>query len=214
MSKVTLVRPLTVFGYDHAPHGHAEVKLDNIILDESNLILGEGRGFEISQARLGPGRIHHCMRAIGIAARAHELMVQRSMERSTFGKKLYQHGGCQEMIADSFADLEAARLLTLSCAEAIDAVGANRARDQIAAIKFAGPMLTHQVIDRALQVHGGAGVSGDFPLAAALANIRTLRIADGPDAVHKRTVAMMEVKRSKTRLSKEESSSSSRRSRM
>lgn len=203
MSKVKLIRPLTVFGYDHAPHGHAQVQLTNIHLDETNLILGEGKGFEISQARLGPGRIHHCMRAIGIAARAHELMVRRSLERETFGQALWKHGGCQEMIAESFSDLEAARLLTLSCADAIDTYGAQGARDSIASIKYAVPKLTHAVIDRSLQVHGGAGVCSDFPLAEAYANIRTLRIADGPDAVHKRTVAMVEVKRAKKRLERE-----------
>jgi len=195
MEKIQMVRALTVFGYDDAPHGHAEVKMENIELDESCLVLGEGKGFEIAQSRLGPGRIHHCMRAVGLAARCYELMLKRSMERETFGKRLCQHGGCQEMIADSRADLEAARLLTLSCASAIDNLGANKARDQIAMIKYAVPELAFRIIDRAVQVHGGAGVSQDFPLARALAGMRTLRIADGPDAVHKRTVAKIEIRR-------------------
>eukprot|EP00557_Chaetoceros_sp_GSL56_P012815 CAMPEP_0176482722 /NCGR_PEP_ID=MMETSP0200_2-20121128/3528_1 /TAXON_ID=947934 /ORGANISM="Chaetoceros sp., Strain GSL56" /LENGTH=446 /DNA_ID=CAMNT_0017879059 /DNA_START=89 /DNA_END=1429 /DNA_ORIENTATION=+ len=195
MEKVHLVRALTVFGYDDAPHGHAEVRLDNIELDESCIILGEGKGFEIAQSRLGPGRIHHCMRAVGLAARCYELMIERSTSRETFGKRLWQHGGCQEMIADSRADLECARLLTLSCASAIDNLGAHKARDQIALIKYAVPELAFRVIDRAVQVHGGAGVCQDFPLARALAGMRTLRIADGPDAVHKRTVARMEVRK-------------------
>lgn len=196
MKSIELVRPLTVFGYDDAPHGHAEVRMDNIHLDESCLILGEGRGFEIAQSRLGPGRIHHCMRAVGLAARCYELMIQRSLERETFGKKLFQHGGCQEMIADSKADLESARLLTLSCASAIDSIGPHKARDLIAMIKYAVPNLAIRVIDRAVQVHGGAGVCSDFILARALASMRTLRIADGPDAVHKRTLARIEVNKS------------------
>lgn len=201
MERIQLIRPLTVFGYDDAPHGHAEVRMDNIHLDENCLVLGEGRGFEIAQSRLGPGRIHHCMRAVGLATRCYELMIQRSLQRETFGKKLCQHGGCQEMIADSKADIESARLLTLSCASAIDSVGPHKARDLIAMIKYAVPELAIRVIDRAVQVHGGAGVCNDFILARALANMRTLRIADGPDAVHKRTVARIEVKKA-YRLSK------------
>lgn len=204
MEKIQMVRALTVFGYDDAPHGHAEVSMNNIELDESCLVLGEGRGFEIAQSRLGPGRIHHCMRAVGLASRCYELMVERSILRETFGKKLCEHGGCQEMIADSRADLECAKLLTLSCASAIDNLGVNKARDQIAMIKYTVPELAFRIIDRAVQVHGGAGVCQDFPLARALAGMRTLRIADGPDAVHKRTVARIEVKKalkaSKSRL--------------
>jgi len=197
MSKVKLVRPLTVFGYDDAPHGHAEVALEGIELDKSNLILGEGKGFEIAQSRLGPGRIHHCMRAVGLAARCYELMIERSLCRETFGKLLWEHGGCQEAIADSRIDIEAARLLTLSCAAAIDDHGAVKARDKIAMIKVAVPNLALKVIDRAIQVHGGAGVCGDYPLARALAGMRTLRIADGPDEVHKRTIALIEIKKAK-----------------
>lgn len=192
---VKLVRPLTVFGYDDAPHGHAEVALEDVELASDAILLGEGRGFTIAQARLGPGRVHHCMRAVGLAARCYELMLERSMSRQTFGKFLCEHGSCQEMIADSATDVNMARLMTLSCAAAIDAVGANMARDKIAMIKFAVPELTSRVVDRAVQVHGGAGVCSDFPLARALAGLRTLRIADGPDIVHKRTVALLEIKR-------------------
>lgn len=197
---VEMVRPLTVFGYDDAPHGHAEVALHGIRTAPSDLIIGEGSGFQVAQSRLGPGRIHHCMRSIGLAARCYELMLQRTLERKTFGKFLWEHGGCQEMIADSASDLEAARLLTLSCAAAMDDVGAKRARDKIASIKVTVPELTSRVVDRAVQVFGGAGVSGDFPLARALAGLRTLRIADGPDAVHKRTVAQLEIKKAKQRF--------------
>lgn len=193
-SKVTCERALTVFGYDDAPHGHAQVALNGVILDESDLIHGEGKGFVIAQARLGPGRIHHCMRSIGLAARCYELMLQRAMQRRTFGMYLWEHGGCQEMIADSCADLEAARLLTLSCAAAMDTLGIKRSRDKIALIKVAVPELTYRVIDRAVQVFGGAGLSEDYILAKALAGIRSLRIADGPDAVHKRTLARLEIK--------------------
>ena len=235
---IRMVRPLTVFGYDDAPHGHAQVVLDKVPLTKDALVAGEGMGFAISQARLGPGRIHHCMRAIGIgtdppfffrerkkptclvslvvssppycslfsfitfvtAQRCYELMLQRSMERETFGKKLWQHGGCQELIADSAADLESARLLTLSCAAAMDHVGAKRARDKIAMIKVRVPELTYRVVDRALQVFGGAGFCEDYPLASALAALRTLRVADGPDAVHKRTAARIEIQKSKKRM--------------
>ena len=192
---VRLERALTVFGYDDAPHGHAEVSLTDVEVDASALILGEGRGFEIAQSRLGPGRIHHCMRAVGLAARCYELMLQRSLSRKTFGKYLAEHGSCQDMIADSAADLEAARLLTLSCAATIDEKGPKGARDKIASIKVSVPELTSRAVDRAVQVHGGAGVCQDFPLARALAGLRTLRIADGPDAVHRRTVARIEIKK-------------------
>ena len=184
---------MTVFGYDDAPNGHAEVALENVVLDESALILGEGKGFFIAQSRLGPGRIHHCMRAVGLAARCYELMLERAMVRKTFGKALCEHGGCQEMIADSAADIAAARLLTLNCAAAIDAVGADGARVEIAVIKVAVPEMTLRVVDRAVQVFGGAGFGEDFVLARALAGLRTLRIADGPDAVHRRTVARIEI---------------------
>lgn len=197
---IKCVRPLTVFGYDDAPHGHAEVHLNNIELDESAVILGEGRGFEIAQSRLGPGRIHHCMRAIGLAARCYELMLERTMQRQTFGKFLHEHGSCQEMIADSRSDLEAARLLTLACADDIDQLGAKGARDKIAMIKVSVPEFTSRVVDRAVQIFGGAGVSSDFPLARALVGLRTLRIADGPDAVHKVTLAKLELRKAKKRM--------------
>jgi acyl-CoA dehydrogenase len=200
---VVCERALTVFGYDDAPHGHAEVSLNGVVLHENDLILGEGSGFRVSQARLGPGRIHHCMRSIGMAARCYELMLERSMQRQTFGKFLWEHGGCQEMIADSCADLEAARLLTLNCAAKMDQVGIQKARDKIATIKVAVPQMTFRVIDRAVQVFGGAGLSEDFILARSLAGIRSLRIADGPDAVHKRTVARLEVKKAKQALAVE-----------
>lgn len=203
---VRLVRALTVFGYDDAPHGHAEVHLDGVRLDGSSLVLGEGRGFEIAQSRLGPGRVHHCMRAVGQAARCYELMIERCLERETFGRPLWKHGMTQEMIADSAADLEVARLLTLSCAADIDERGAKDARDKIAMIKVAVPELTHRIVDRAVQVFGGAGVSGDFPLARLLAGLRTLRIADGPDAVHKQTLAFLEIKKALKRISAEERS--------
>mmetsp|Transcript_42847 Transcript_42847/g.43397 ORF Transcript_42847/g.43397 Transcript_42847/m.43397 type:complete len:321 (-) Transcript_42847:305-1267(-) len=196
---VKLVRPLTVFGYDDAPHGHAEVQLTNVVCGPDTLILGEGKGFEIAQSRLGPGRIHHCMRAVGLASRCYDLMILRSMSRTTFGKPLYQHGGCQEMIADSATDIQTSRLLTLSCAASIDQRGPRGARDQIAMIKVAVPEMTLRVVDRAIQVFGGAGVCNDFPLARAFAGLRTLRIADGPDAVHRRTLALLEVKRAKLR---------------
>ncbi|KAL3822993.1 hypothetical protein ACHAXA_008133 [Cyclostephanos tholiformis] len=197
---IKCVRPLTVFGYDDAPHGHAEVLLENVELDESAVILGEGRGFEISQSRLGPGRIHHCMRAVGLAARCYELMLERTLTRQAFGKYLCEHGSCRELIADSASDLEAARLLTLACAEDIDRLGARGARGKIALIKTTVPELTSRVIDRAVQIFGGAGVSGDFPLARALVGLRTLRIADGPDAVHKQSLALMELKKTKKRM--------------
>ena len=197
---IKCVRALTVFGSDDAPHGHAEVSLNNIELDETNVILGEGRGFEIAQSRLGPGRIHHCMRAIGLAARCYELMLERTMQRQTFGKFLHEHGSCREMIADSRSDLEAARLLTLACADDIDQLGAKGARDKIAMIKVAVPEYTSRVVDRAVQIFGGAGVSSDFPLARALVGLRTLRIADGPDAVHKVTLAKLELRKAKKRM--------------
>ena len=197
---IKCIRPLTVFGYDDAPHGHAEVMLENVELDESAVILGEGRGFEISQSRLGPGRIHHCMRAVGLATRCYELMLDRTFQRQTFGRYLHEHGSCRELIADSASDIEAARLLTLSCAEDIDHHGAQKARDKIALIKVTVPELASRVVDRAVQMYGGAGVSGDFPLARALVGLRTLRIADGPDAVHKQSLALMEIGKAKKRM--------------
>ncbi|CAB9527424.1 Acyl-CoA dehydrogenase family member 11 [Seminavis robusta] len=200
---VKVKRALTVMGYDDAPYGHAQVELNAVSLNNDDLVLGEGSGFRVSQARLGPGRIHHCMRAIGMAARSYELMLQRAMERRAFGKYLWEHGGCQEMIADSASDVEAARLLTLSCASALDDVGPRIARDKIASIKVTVPELCYRVVDRSVQVHGGAGLSEDFPMAKFLAGLRSLRIADGPDAVHRRTLALLEIRKAKKRMQDE-----------
>jgi len=193
--KVKMVRPLTVFGYDDAPFGHAEVELDSVPLQQEHLIGGLGSGFKVSQARLGPGRIHHCMRSIGLAQRCYDLMLQRSTERKTFGKYLCQHGSVQTDIAESFNDLHQARLLTLHCAHQMDISSPVQARQFISGIKVAVPALCFRVIDRALQVHGGLGVCEDTVLASAWANMRTLRIADGPDEVHRRSVARMEIKK-------------------
>ena len=192
---VTILRHLPVFGYDDAPHGHMEVKLENVRVPASNILLGEGRGFEIAQGRLGPGRIHHCMRTIGAAERALELMVRRAMSREAFGKRVIQHSIWDHRIAKARIDIECTRLLTLKAAWMMDTVGNKAARGEIAMIKVAAPRVALQVIDDAIQVHGGAGVSDDFPLAAAYAGIRTLRIADGPDEVHERTIARLEAKR-------------------
>ncbi|MCH8491399.1 MAG: acyl-CoA dehydrogenase family protein [Oceanicaulis sp.] len=192
---VTILRHLPVFGYDDAPHGHMEVKLDNVRVPASNMLLGEGRGFEIAQGRLGPGRIHHCMRTIGAAERALELMVRRAMNREAFGKRVIQHSIWEHRIAKARIDIECTRLLTLKAAWMMDTVGNKAARGEIAMIKVAAPRVALQVIDDAIQVHGGGGVSDDFPLAAAYAGIRTLRIADGPDEVHERTIARLEAKR-------------------
>ena len=190
---VTIVRPLPVFGYDDAPHGHAEVLFDNVRVPYENVLLGEGRGFEIAQGRLGPGRIHHCMRSIGMAERALQLMCKRSLARSAFGKPLARLGGNIDTIADSRMDIDMARLLTLRAAYMMDTVGNKVARSEIAQIKVVAPNVALKVIDRAIQMHGGAGVSGDFPLAYMYAMQRTLRLADGPDEVHRAAVGKLEL---------------------
>ena len=194
---VTVVRHLTVFGYDHAPHGHAEVRLENVRVPASNILLGEGRGFEIAQGRLGPGRIHHCMRAIGLAERALEMMCDRARQRVTFGKPIAEHGMIRQMIAQSRIEIDEARLLTLHAARMMDKQGNKAARKQIAMIKVSAPNMVCRVLDRAIQSHGAGGVSQDFDLAAAYAHARTLRIVDGPDEVHVDAIAKMELGRNR-----------------
>jgi len=192
---ITIERFLPVFGYDDAPHGHGVVNFENVRVPTSNILLGEGRGFEIAQARLGPGRIHHCMRSIGAAERALEALCARADDRVTFGSKLADKGVVQEQIADSRIEIEQARLLVYKAAWMMDKYGNKVARSEIAQIKVAVPNMALKVIDRAIQVHGGGGVSSDFPLAKAFASQRTLRLADGPDEVHRRTIARLEIKK-------------------
>ena len=190
---VEVVRPMTVFGKDDAPHGHMHIKFHNVRVPESNIILGRGRGFEISQGRLGPGRIHHCMRSIGAAEKALDLMCQRAVSREAFGKPLAELGGNYDVIADSRIEIEMCRLLTLKAAWLMDTIGNKAARDAISQIKVAVPNMAFRVIDRAIQMHGAAGVSQDFPLAALWTSQRTLRLADGPDEVHRRVIARNEL---------------------
>lgn len=192
---ITVVRPLNVFGYDDAPHGHMEVLFENVRVPVSNVLLGEGRGFEIAQGRLGPGRIHHCMRLIGLAERALELMCQRSLTRVAFGKPVAAQTVTQERIANARCQIDMARLLTLKAAWMMDVAGNKYARNEIAMIKVVAPNMACQVIDWAMQAHGGGGVCDDFPLAYAYAAARTLRFADGPDEVHRNAIAKWELGR-------------------
>jgi acyl-CoA dehydrogenase len=192
---IRIVRPLSVFGYDDAPHGHAEVIFENVRVPAANLLLGEGRGFEIAQGRLGPGRIHHCMRMIGMAERALETLCQRAISRTTFGRTIAEHGVTRHWIAESRMEIDQARLLTMHAAEMMDTVGSKAARAEIAMIKVVAPNVAQKVIDRAIQVCGGGGVSQEFHLAYAFARARAIRLADGPDEVHRESIAKLELRK-------------------
>ncbi|MEM9839516.1 MAG: acyl-CoA dehydrogenase family protein [Pseudomonadota bacterium] len=192
---VTVERHLPVFGYDDAPHGHMEVKLENVRVPASNMLLGEGRGFEIAQGRLGPGRIHHCMRTIGAAEKALEAMVKRLATREAFGKKIIQHSIWEQRIGEARLNIEMTRLLCLKAAWMMDTAGNKAAQGEIAMIKVAAPKMALQIIDDAIQAHGGGGVSSDFDLAEMYAHQRTLRLADGPDEVHNRAISRLEARK-------------------
>ncbi|HUG36957.1 MAG TPA: acyl-CoA dehydrogenase family protein [Candidatus Limnocylindrales bacterium] len=192
---IKILRMLTVFGYDDAPHGHGEVLFENVRVPAANLLLGEGRGFEIAQGRLGPGRIHHCMRQIGVAERALELMCKRSLQRVAFGKRLAENDITLERIAQARIEIDQARLLVLHAAYMMDTVGNKVARQAIAEIKVAVPNMVGRVVDWAMQIHGGGGVSQAFPLASMWAHSRTLRFADGPDEVHRRQIGRLELRK-------------------
>jgi acyl-CoA dehydrogenase len=197
---ITILRMLNVYGYDDAPHGHGEVVFDHVRVPASNMLLGEGRGFEIAQGRLGPGRIHHCMRSIGIAERALELMCRRVQDRVAFGGPLAVQGTIRADIAESRMDIEQARLLTMKAAAMMDTVGNKAARNELAMVKVVVPRMTLRVLDRAIQAHGAAGVCDDFPLAAMWAHTRTLRLADGPDEVHREAIARTELKKGSVQI--------------
>ena len=192
---IKIVRPLSVFGYDDAPHGHAEVMFESVRVPATNILLGEGRGFEIAQGRLGPGRIHHCMRMIGMAERALETLCQRAISRSAFGHTIAEHGVTRHWIAESRMEIDQARLLTMHTAQMMDSVGNKAARAEIAMIKVVAPNVAQKVIDRAIQVCGGGGVSQEFHLAYAYARARAIRLADGPDEVHREAIAKTELKK-------------------
>ena len=192
---ISVTRMLNVMGFDDAPHGHGEVIFDNVRVPASNMLLGEGRGFEIAQGRLGPGRIHHCMRIIGVAERALEMMCHRGAERVTWGKAVGARGVTQERIAQSRIEIDMCRLLTLKAADRMDKVGNKDARQEIAMIKVAAPNMALEVIDRAMQVHGGGAMSQEFPLSYMWSRMRALRFADGPDEVHRRQIARLEQQR-------------------